>query len=75
MMEDGGGGGWGGRFGPIAARLAGQACLLIGWRPAQFWDATPAELASVLAAAVPEMGGSGIDRATFNAMLERENDG
>lgn len=62
-----------GRFGPMAARLAGQACLLMGWHPARFWAATPAELASVLFAVTPGTGATGIDRATFNAMLEREN--
>lgn len=47
------------RFGEAAARLAGLAGALLGWRPHEFWAATPAELASVLAAlngagAVPE---------------------
>jgi uncharacterized phage protein (TIGR02216 family) len=34
-----------------AARLAGLAGALLGWRPDDFWRATPAELAAVLAAA------------------------
>lgn len=38
-------------FAEAAARAAGLAGLLLGWRPREFWDATPAELASVLAAA------------------------
>ena len=33
-----------------AARLAGLAGGLLGWRPDDFWKATPAELATVLAA-------------------------
>lgn len=36
------------RFGEAAARLAGLAGALLGWRPDDFWRATPAELASVL---------------------------
>ncbi len=32
-----------------AAGLAGLAALLLGWRPDEFWRATPAELAGVLA--------------------------
>jgi uncharacterized phage protein (TIGR02216 family) len=32
-------------FGEAAARLCGAASLLLGWRPDEFWNATPAELA------------------------------
>jgi len=35
-------------FAENAARLAGQAGALLGWRPGEFWAATPAELATVL---------------------------
>ena len=37
-------------FSEAAARLAGLAGALLGWRPDEFWRATPAELASVLGA-------------------------
>jgi hypothetical protein len=40
-------------FAAAAVRLAGRAALLLGWRPADFWAATPAELAAVTAALVP----------------------
>ena len=40
-------------FGENAARLGGLAAVLLGWRPHEFWEATPAELASVLAAITP----------------------
>ena len=36
-----------------AARLAGLAGAVLGWRPGEFWDATPAELAAVFAALNP----------------------
>jgi len=36
------------RFSDSAARLAGLAGALLGWRPEEFWRATPAELAAVL---------------------------
>lgn len=36
------------RFADGAARLAGLAGALLGWRPAEFWAATPAELAAIL---------------------------
>ena len=35
-------------FGENAARLCGAASALLGWRPNEFWEATPAELACVL---------------------------
>jgi hypothetical protein len=35
-------------FAKGAARLAGLAGALLGWRPQDFWDATPAELAAVI---------------------------
>ncbi len=41
------------RFTESSARLAGLAGALLGWRPEEFWQATPAELAAVLRA----MGG------------------
>ena len=42
-----------GRFGNAATQLCGQCALLLGWRPAEFWAATPAELACVLSAYAP----------------------
>ena len=38
------------RFAEGAGRLAGIAGWLLGWRPDEFWRATPAELRAVLAA-------------------------
>jgi hypothetical protein len=35
-------------FGESAARLCGAASAVLGWRPNEFWEATPAELASAL---------------------------
>ena len=35
-------------FGEGAARLCGFAAMLLGWRPDEFWNATPAELALAL---------------------------
>ena len=49
------------RFSEGAARLAGLAGALLGWRPDEFWRATPAELAAVLAALAPEQG-EGVSR-------------
>jgi Phage tail assembly chaperone protein, TAC len=35
-------------FADAAVQLCGQCALLLGWRPAEFWNATPAELGCVL---------------------------
>lgn len=35
-------------FGQAASWLCGAAAMLVGWRPKEFWEATPAELAAAL---------------------------
>jgi uncharacterized phage protein (TIGR02216 family) len=42
------------RFSEAARRLAGVAGALLGWRPEEFWRATPAELGAVLEAMTVE---------------------
>jgi len=42
------------RFADTAARLAGLAGALAGWRPDDFWTATPADLAAVIQALAGE---------------------
>ena len=41
-------------FSDGAGRLAGLAGALLGWRPAECWAATPAELAAVIRAIAGE---------------------
>lgn len=62
------------RFRDRAARLAGIAGVLLGWRPDEFWRATPDELASVLAALVGE-DGEAAGAADLKRMMERDPDG
>jgi hypothetical protein len=53
------------RFAERAARLAGVAAVLAGWRPEEFWRATPAELSTVLEAlGGDEATGAGTDDLT-----------
>jgi uncharacterized phage protein (TIGR02216 family) len=59
-----------GRFSEAAGRLAGLAGALLGWRPDEFWRATPAELGAVLGA----MGGNpeeGASRPDLEALMRR----
>lgn len=46
-------------FSEAAARLAGMAGALLGWRPDEFWGATPAELVAIVAALAGEGGSAG----------------
>lgn len=60
-------------FAGSARRLAGLVARALGWRPGEFWTATPAELAAILVrddeAATP------LSRAELTLLLEREGDG
>ena len=53
-----------------ATRLAGLAAVLLGWRPDEFWRATPEELASVLAALRGNGDGSAAPDADTLARLK-----
>lgn len=37
-------------FSSNAQKLCGQIALLLGWRPSEFWDATPHEIGLILSA-------------------------
>ena len=54
-----------------AARLAGLAGLVLGWRPDEFWAATPAELGAVVAA----MAGDGLDARDVDSLWRLIMDG
>ena len=63
-----------GDFAASAARLAGLIPRVLGWRPDDFWNATPAELAAIVA---PDDAGHGkpLSRTEFDRLLERERHG
>lgn len=56
-------------FGPGALRLARLAARALGWRPAEFWTATPAELTTILADDAPP---TALSRADLTRMMEQE---
>jgi len=57
-------------FRDAAARLAGMAGALLGWRPEEFWKATPAELAAIVAALAGDGAGAGhVDLARLMEMF------
>ena len=61
-------------FAPAAARLAGLAGVLFGWRPDEFWRATPDELAALLRALAGEATAPP-DAATLARLMEAYPDG
>jgi uncharacterized phage protein (TIGR02216 family) len=57
-----------------ARRLSGLVPRALGWRPGEFWAATPAELAAILGAgeaAAP----APLSRTELTALMERDRDG
>ena len=61
-------------FAEAAARLAGVAGALLGWRPDEFWRATPAELGAVLKALMPDAE-EGVGRAELERLRALFPDG
>ena len=59
-------------FGPQAARLYAVAAQTLGWRPADFWAATPAELAGALLRP-GDAGARPITRDELERMMETGN--
>ena len=63
------------RLGPAAIALAGVMARVAGWRPDEFWAATPADVRMMLAGWAEDGGQAGFDRAALAAMMERFPDG
>ena len=60
-------------FADSARRLAGAIPRALGWRPHEFWRATPAELAAILSDGAP--AGDPLSRGEMAALMERDGDG
>lgn len=61
-------------FGDAATRWCALAARLLGWRPAEFWNATPAELAMALAAPDDAASPPPPTREAIARMMERDAD-
>lgn len=61
-------------FAEGAVRLAGVAGLLLGWRPDEYWRATPDELAAVMQAARGDEDVVGVDGDALVRMMDQMPD-
>jgi hypothetical protein len=60
-------------FGGAALRLAAHAARTLGWRPSEFWAATPAELATSLGLTEADPGAM-LDRTQLQRLMDNDND-
>ncbi|MFC3213574.1 phage tail assembly chaperone [Novosphingobium panipatense] len=58
-------------FAARALALCGLAARSLGWRPQEFWSATPAELAASLGLLAPET--PGMNRDALHTLMERDH--
>jgi uncharacterized phage protein (TIGR02216 family) len=58
-------------FGALALALSGVAARQLGWRPDEFWRATPAEMLAALDMGAAEP--APLDRATLQRMMEQDH--
>ena len=58
-------------FAYTARRLSGLSARVLGWRPGEFWAATPAELAAMFEP--PGDAAAPLSRAELNALMERDH--
>jgi uncharacterized phage protein (TIGR02216 family) len=63
------------RFADAAGRLAGLSGVVFGWPPDCFWQATPAELAALVAALGGEAAADPPDAAEIERLRRRFPDG
>lgn len=57
-------------FAETAHRLAGQTAMLLGWRPDDYWNATPAELQAILNA-MPRPDEDAVDGSMLSALMQQ----
>lgn len=60
-------------FGKLALQWAGVSARALGWRPDDFWRATPAELVAALSSPL-DAGSAPPDRSEITRMMERDNE-
>ncbi len=64
-----------GKFSDAAPYWWGVAARLLSWRPSEFWQATPIELAAALRDPTQQNGVAGPSRDRIAQMMERDTNG
>ncbi len=62
-------------MGDAALSLLGVMARVAGWRPDDFWNATPADVRAVLAGWVEADAGASFDGTALAALMEKFPDG
>lgn len=62
-------------FGDTAPQWACVAAQFLGWRPNEFWSATPDELALALSDPAKGFTGAAVSREQITQMMERDTHG
>lgn len=60
-------------FAAASLALCGLAARTLGWRPREFWAATPAELAAALGLLSPDPA-PGFDRDTLQRLMDTDHE-
>ena len=58
-------------FSESAQKTCGQIALILGWRPSEFWDSTPHEIAIILSANGAQ-NIAPVDRAALDDLMEKD---
>lgn len=61
------------RFAQTAGRLAGMTGRALGWRPDEFWQTTPTELAAILSYPVDRISAP-LSRDDLRRLMEQDHD-
>lgn len=61
-------------FASTALKLCAVSARVLGWRPAEFWAATPAELATALGLLNADATCDGFDRQTLQRLMDHDDD-
>jgi hypothetical protein len=61
-------------FAKSAGRLAGLVPRALGWRPGEFWNATPAEIAAIFLTE-HQSGAAPLTRGELTVLLEQDRHG
>lgn len=60
-------------FAEAAARWSGQCALMFGWRPHEFWSATPAEVGAIVEAMQGPQAGAAMSRGDLSRLIAQDN--